>query len=99
MLKIKRISEVLGRHVYTDAGDFLGEVEEVNLSENKVDGWRIKISNRASNMIGGARGIIVPHNFVKAIGDVFVVSKASLPIREETEIEANAPSVETVDEM
>jgi sporulation protein YlmC with PRC-barrel domain len=85
MLKIKKISEVLGKYVYTDGGDFLGEVEEVNLSENKIDGWRIKISSKSSTMIGGARGIIVPHNFVKAIGDVFVVSKASLPIREDIE--------------
>lgn len=93
MLKVKKISEVLGKYVYTDSGDFLGEVEEVNLAENKIDGWRIKISNKSSTMIGGARGIIVPHNFVKAIGDVFVVSKASLPIRDDV----NEPTVETLE--
>lgn len=86
MLKVKRVSEVLGKNVYTDAGDFLGQIEEVNLAENKIDGWRIKISGRTSSLIGGARGIIVPHNFVRAIGDVFIVSKASLPMREEAEI-------------
>lgn len=93
MLKVKKVSEVLGKYVYTDGGDFLGEVEEVNLSENKIDGWRIKISSKSSTMIGGARGIIVPHNFVKAIGDVFVVSKASLPIREDTD-EAKVETLE-----
>lgn len=85
MLKIKKISEAVGKYVYTDSGDFLGEIEEATLSENKIDGWRIKISSKSANLIGGARGIIVPHNFVKAIGDVFVVSKASLPMRDETE--------------
>ena len=85
MLRIKKISEVLGRNVYTDSGDFLGQVEEVNLSDNKIDGWRIRISGAMSHLIGGARGIIVPHQFVKAIGDVFIVNKASLPIREEQE--------------
>ena len=83
MLKIKKVSEVLGRQVYTDSGDFLGQVEEVNLFENKIDGWRIRISGSASQLIGGARGIIVPHQFVKSIGDVFIVNKASLPLREE----------------
>jgi len=39
MLKIKRLSEVVGRRVYTDAGDLFGIVEEVNLMDNKVDGW------------------------------------------------------------
>ena len=92
MLKISKISDVLGRQVYTDAGEFLGQVEEVNLAENKIDGWRIKISGKVSGLIGGARGIIVPHQFVKAIGDVFIISKASLPIREEAEI---MPEVET----
>jgi len=85
MLKIKKISEVLGKHAYTDAGDFLGEIEEANLSENKVDGWRIRVAGHMAHLIGGARGIIVPHQFVKSIGDVFIISKASLPIREETE--------------
>jgi sporulation protein YlmC with PRC-barrel domain len=87
MLKIKKVSEVLGKQAFTDAGDFLGEVEEANLAENKVDGWRIRVASHMAHMIGGARGIIVPHQFVKSIGDVFIVSKASLPMREETEIE------------
>ena len=89
MLKIKKVSEVLGKSVYTDAGDVLGEVEEVNIVDNKIDGWRIKIFSGAANVIGGARGIIIPHQFVKAVGDVFLVSKASLPMRsdEDSEIE------------
>ena len=92
MLKIKNLSDVLGKNVYTDAGDFLGQIEEVNLADNKIDGWRIKVAGHMSALIGGARGIIVPHQFVKAIGDVFIVSKSSLPIREE--VETNAESIE-----
>jgi len=83
MLQIKKISEVIGKKVYTDAGNFFGEVEEVNLVNNKVDGWRIRVAGSISHLIGGARGIIVPHQFVKAIGDIFIVSKSSLPIRDE----------------
>jgi len=86
MLKIKKISEVIGKRVYTDSGDFFGEVEEVNLVENKIDSWRIKVSGGLGSFLGGARGVVIPHQFVKAIGDVFVVSRASLPIQEETEI-------------
>ena len=85
MLKVKKISEVLGRNAYTDAGDYLGQVEEVNLTDNKVDGWRIKVSSDMSNVIGGARGIIVPHQFVKAVGDVFIVNESSLPIKQQSE--------------
>jgi len=87
MLRIKKLSEVIGRNAYTDSGDFLGQVEEVNLAENKIDGWRIRISGHMSSLIGGARWIIVPHQFVRAIGDIFIVNKASLPMREEPELE------------
>jgi len=87
MLKIKKISEVLGKRVYTDAGDFFGELEEVNLVENKIDGWRIRVSGSLGGFLGGARGVIIPHQFVKAIGDVVVINKSALPARDESEVE------------
>ncbi len=87
MLKIKRLSEVVGRRVYTDTGDLFGLIEEVNLAENKIDGWRIVVS-RDSGMaqaLGGARGIIVPHQFIKAIGDIIIINKSAVPIQQEEE--------------
>lgn len=82
MLKIKKITDVIGKKVYTDIGDFFGEIEEANLIENKVDSWRIKITNFMTSFLGGAKGIIIPHQFVKAIGDITIVSQASLPLEE-----------------
>jgi sporulation protein YlmC with PRC-barrel domain len=78
-MKVKRVSEVVGSKVYTDSGDYFGEIEEVNLLDNKIDGWRIKVNPEAVSMIGGARGVIVPHQFVKAIGDIFLINNAALP--------------------
>lgn len=88
MLKIKKLSEVIGKRVFTDAGDLFGVVEELNLVDNKIDGWRIVISRDSgmAQVLGGARGIIVPHQFIKAIGDVVVISKNAIPIREEGEL-------------
>ena len=45
MLRIKNISDILGKNVYTSDGDFFGQIEEVNLADNKIDGWRIKIGS------------------------------------------------------
>ena len=87
MLKIKKISDIIGRRVFTDDGDIFGEIEEANLQENKVDGWRIKVGGEISTMLGGARGVIIPHQFVKAVGDVFIISKTAVPIKEEIEVE------------
>ena len=82
MLRIKKVNEILGKNVYTSDGDFFGQIEDVNLSDNKIDGWRIKIGSGFMNIFGGARGVVVPHQFVKAIGDIFIVNKGSLPLRE-----------------
>ncbi len=79
MLKIKKISDVIGKKVFTDAGDFFGEVEEANLVNNKVESWRIRIGTGFSSIFGGARGVIIPHSYVKSIGDVFVVSQFAMP--------------------
>ncbi len=79
MLRIKKISEVLGRQVYTSEGDYFGQIEEVNLIDNKIDGWKIRLSSGIMSAIGGAKGVIIPHQFVKAIGDVFLITKTSLP--------------------
>lgn len=83
MLRIKKITDAVGKPVYTSDGDFFGQIEEANLVDNKVEGWRIKIGSSFMNLLGGAKGVIVPHQFVKAIGDVFIVNKGSLPLRQD----------------
>lgn len=78
-MRIKKVSEVLGNKVYTDSGDFFGEIEEANLSDNRIEGWRIRVGGSVTSMIGGAKGVIIPHQFVRAIGDVFLINKSALP--------------------
>ena len=85
-MRIKKITEVIGTKVYTDSGDYFGEIEEVNLFENKIDGWRIKVGGSVASLIGGARGVIIPHQFVKAISDIFIINKSALP-NPETDLE------------
>ena len=85
-MRIEKITEVLGKKVYTDSGDFFGEIQEANLFENKIDGWRIRVSPHLMSVLGGAKGVIIPHQFVKAISDIFIINKAALPSRESTEM-------------
>ena len=81
-MRIKKISEVIGTKVHTDSGEFFGEVEEINLLNNKIDGWRIRVGSGVMSLIGGARGVIIPHNFVKAISDIVIINKTALPSSE-----------------
>ncbi len=78
-MRIKKITEVIGTKVYTDSGDYFGEIEEANLQENKIDGWRIRVGDVVTSLIGGARGVIIPHQFVRAVSDIFIINKSALP--------------------
>src|SRR3989338_1124552 len=99
MLRIKKLTEVIGKYVYTSEGDFFGQIEDVNLVDNKVEGWRIKIGSGFMSSLCGARGAIIPHQFVKAIGDVFIVNKTSLPVREDASSLELSSSAEGSDEL
>lgn len=76
---VKKLSEVIGLKVYTDSGDYFGEIEEANIHDNKVEGWRIRVLGNMSALMSGARGVIIPHQFVRAINDIFIINKSTLP--------------------
>ena len=86
-MRVRKVTDVIGLKAYTDSGEFFGEVEEANLQDNKVDGWRIKVGGSVISLIGGARGVIIPHQFVKAISDVFIINKTALPSQENADLE------------
>ena len=50
--------------------------------DNKIDGWKIRVGGSMISMVGGARGVIIPHQFVKAISDVFIINRTALPSQE-----------------
>ena len=87
MLKTKKISEIYDMRVFTDNGEYFGDIEECIVTINKISGWRIRAtkSSYLTKVLGGAKGVIVSHQFVKAIGDVMVISKAAIPSYEEEE--------------
>lgn len=86
-MRVRKVTDIIGLKAYTDSGDFFGEVEEVNLQDNKIDGWRIRVGGSVVSLIGGARGVIIPHQFVKAISDVLIINKTALPSQESSELE------------
>ncbi|MBS3146331.1 PRC-barrel domain-containing protein [Candidatus Woesearchaeota archaeon] len=85
MIKTRKISELYDMDVYTDAGEYFGIVEESILSNNRIAGWRVRATknSKLSRVLGGAKGVIVPHNLVRNIGDVMIISKSALPEHEE----------------
>ena len=91
-MRVRKLRGMIGAKVFTASGDYFGEIEEVNLLGNKVDGWRIKVARDSSlvGFLGGAKGLIIPHQFVRAMGDVVLVSKSAVPIKDEEDVVASA---------
>jgi len=89
MLKMKKISETYDMKVFTDTGDYFGDVEESILTSNKIFGWRVRAtkSSYLSKVLGSAKGVIVPHQLVKSIGDIMIISKAAIPSYDEDKAE------------
>ena len=81
MLKMKKVSETYDLKVFTDGGDQFGDIEDSIIVSNKVSGWKIKATKNSflSRVLGSAKGVIVPHQLVKAIGDVIIISKSAVP--------------------
>ena len=81
MLKMKRITESYDMRVFTDNGEYFGDIEEAILTQTRVFGWRVKSTKGSflSKVLGSAKGVIVPHQLVKSIGDIMIISKAAVP--------------------
>jgi len=81
MLKLKRITETYEMKVFTDQGDYFGDIEETIVTTNKIFGWKVKASRNSflNKVLGSAKGVIVPHQLVKSIGDIMIISKAAIP--------------------
>ncbi len=89
MLKTKKITNIFNVEVFTDSGEYFGDVEESILSNNKVFGWRVRSTKKSylNKILGGAKGVIIPHQLVNSIGDVMIISKAAIPKMDEEELE------------
>src|SRR3989338_7157860 len=81
MLKLKRISETYDMKVFTDSGDYFGDVEESIITQTKVFGWRVRATKNSflAKVLGSAKGVIVPHQLVKSMGDIIIISKSAVP--------------------
>ncbi|MBI3036338.1 hypothetical protein HYY73_01075 [Candidatus Woesearchaeota archaeon] len=81
MLRTKRVRETYDMRVFTDTGDYFGDVEEALMTQTKVIGWRVKATRNSvlSKLLGSAKGVVVPHQLVKSVGDVMIISKAAMP--------------------
>ncbi len=80
-LNLRKVTDVYEMKVFTDQGDYFGDIEESIITMNKVFGWKIRSTKNSSlhQILGGVKGVIVPHQLVKAIGNIMIISKSAIP--------------------
>ncbi|HIH32267.1 TPA: hypothetical protein HA235_06175 [Candidatus Woesearchaeota archaeon] len=81
MLKMKKISECYDMRVFTDTGDYFGDVEEAIIQNTKITGWRVRATKNSflNKVLGSAKGVIIPHNLVKSVGDIMIINRSAVP--------------------
>jgi sporulation protein YlmC with PRC-barrel domain len=70
-----KISGLISKRVVTDSGHYMGEVKEVLLDKNKINGFKIELDKKQKFK---TKGIIIKFSNVKSIGHVMVVDKRIL---------------------
>ena len=81
MLKMKKITETFDMRVFADNGDYFGDIEEAIVTNTKIFGWKVRATKNSflNRVLGSAKGVIVPHQLVKSIGDIMIISKQAMP--------------------
>ncbi|MES3517171.1 MAG: PRC-barrel domain-containing protein [Natronomonas sp.] len=73
----QEITALVGREVYSTGGVFVGEIEDLklDLDSERVTGLALREANHElfDGRITDARGVIVPYDWVRAVGDVVLV--------------------------
>ncbi|OFV68641.1 photosystem reaction center subunit H [Methanosarcinales archaeon] len=79
------LTNLYGLNVYTDRGVRVGQVNDVaiDVNERKVSGIAVGNVNRDLFDIGGERGIIIPHRWIVAVGDIVLVRHMSMRVENE----------------
>ena len=82
----QEITSLVGREVYTNNGIFVGEVEDLklNLDSRTVTGLAVGRLNPQlfEQEARQSKGVIVPYRWVRAVGDVILVTDVVERVRE-----------------
>ncbi|WP_338737682.1 PRC-barrel domain-containing protein [Haloplanus salilacus] len=87
----QEITTLVGREVYSNNGAFVGEVEDVrlDLGGQTVTGLALGELSRElfADRIESGKGVMIPYSWVRAVGDVILISDVVERLEDEDEDE------------
>ncbi|MFP4045541.1 MAG: PRC-barrel domain-containing protein [Candidatus Aenigmatarchaeota archaeon] len=76
-VNVRRMSEMFGKDVFTDNGEYCGQIENVKVDLGKFRMGSIVLKAKRggylAQMLGGKKGVVIPYQFIKAIGDIVII--------------------------
>jgi sporulation protein YlmC with PRC-barrel domain len=88
----QEITSLVGREVYSNNGVFVGQVEDLRLDLDAETVTGLALTSINDDLFGsqtaGARGVILPYRWVRAVGDVILVNDVVERMKEEEDEEA-----------
>ena len=69
------LNNLINKKVFTDSGDYIGEIKEAILGENKIDKIKIRLDKHQRFRI---KGIIIKYENIKNVGYVVIIDKIIL---------------------
>jgi len=70
---INSLNDLIGKKIYSEDGNYVGNVIDVTLEENKIDSLKVKIDK---NNPFGTRGIIIKYKHVIGVGEVVFIDES-----------------------
>jgi sporulation protein YlmC with PRC-barrel domain len=74
----QEITTLVGREVYSNNGVFVGEVEDVRLDLDRQEVTGLALSELSQELfadrIESGKGVMIPYQWVRAVGDVILIS-------------------------
>lgn len=73
----QEITTLVGREVYSNNGVYVGEVEDIQLNLDAETVTALAITDTNPDLfenVSGARGVLVPYRWVRAVGDVILIN-------------------------
>ncbi|WP_090382859.1 PRC-barrel domain-containing protein [Natronobacterium texcoconense] len=87
----QEITSLVGREVYSNSGVFVGEVEDLQLNVDGEAVTGLALGNLNSELFTTesetGQGVIVPYRWVRAVGDVILVTDVVERVRDPDEEE------------
>lgn len=85
----QQITSLVGREVYSNNGIFVGEVEDLQLDVASEAVTGLALGNLNTELfedeLDGSSGVILPYRWVRAVGDIILVSDVVERIKEPDE--------------